>query len=289
MRHLIKFILSGLGLESLGRAIYARFSRRFIWIGHRIQIFLVMKRTLAASSRDLSLIINFLRPEKVGASLIRMGSDGDGGYIIPDDLVGIVSCFSPGVGDNSDFEKDLASRGIKCYLTDGTVEEPPLSDPLFYFAKKNLSVFPINSKEIKFDDWINDNLDSLGEDLILQMDIEGSEWGIILNTPDSLLQNFRIMTIEFHDLQLICTKLGFDLISNVLNKIHKNFAVVHIHPNNWRLPVKVHGIDIPPILEVTYLRRDRANFGIPNDFTNAKNFRNMPGLAEINLSSLWNR
>ena len=85
MRHLIKFILSGLGLESLGRAIYARFSRRFIWIGHRIQIFLVMKRTLAASSRDLSLIINFLRPEKVGASLIRMGSDGDGGSIIPDD------------------------------------------------------------------------------------------------------------------------------------------------------------------------------------------------------------
>ena len=289
MRHLIKSILSSLGLESLGRASYARFSRRFIWIGHRIQIFLVMKRTLAASSRDLSLIINFLRPEKVGASLIRIGSDGDGGYIIPDDLVGIVSCFSPGVGDNSDFEKDLASRGIKCYLTDGTVEEPPLLDPLFHFTKKNLSVFPINSKEIKFDDWVNDNLDPLGEDLILQMDIEGSEWGIILNTPDSLLQNFRIMTIEFHDLQLISTKLGFDLISNVLNKIHKNFAVVNIHANNWRLPVRVHEIDIPPILEVTYLRRDRANLGIPNDFTNAKNFRNMPGLAEINLSSLWNR
>ena len=287
MRHLIKSILRSLGLERLGRAIYARFSRRFIWIGHHIQIFLVRKRTLAASSRDLSLIVNLLRPEKVGASLMRIGSDGDGGYIVPDDLVGIVSCFSPGVGDNSDFEKDLASRGIKCYLTDGTVENPPLSDPLFHFSKKNLSVFPINSKEIKFDNWINDNLDSLSEELILQMDIEGSEWGIILNTSDSLLQNFRIMTIEFHDLQLISTRLGFDLISNVLSKIHKNFAVVHIHPNNWRLPIRVHGIDVPPILEVTYLRRDRANFGVPNDFTNAKNFRNMPALPEINLSSLW--
>ena len=287
MKNLIKSILGYLGLENFGRAIYARISRRFIWLGHRVQLLLVRNRTLATSSGDLGLILKLLRPEKVGASLIRLGSEGDGGYLVPDDLNGVVSCFSPGVGDNSDFEKDLAKLGIKSFLIDGTIEALPFLDPLFHFTKKNLSIFPINSSEVIFDEWVRNNSKSSDGDLILQMDIEGAEWGVIMNTSDSLLKQFRIMTIEFHDLHLLSTKLGFDLISSVLNKIHKNFVVVHIHPNNWRIPINIKGIDIPPILEVTYLRRDRANFGVVNDFTNAKDVRNMPGLAEISLSRIW--
>jgi hypothetical protein len=287
MKNLIKAVLGYLGLENFGRAVYARISRRSIWLGHRIQLLLVRNRTLAASSGDLELILKLLRPEKVGTSLKRLGSNGDGGYLIPDDLIGIGSCFSPGVGENSDFEGDLAKLGIKSFLIDGTIEKLPFLDPLFHFTKKNLSVFPTSSSEVTFDEWVSANSNSADGDLILQMDIEGTEWGVLMNASNSLLEKFRIITIEFHDLHLISTKLGFDLIWSVLNKINKIFVVVHIHPNNWRIPININGIDIPPILEVTYLRRDRANFGVVNDFSNAKDVRNMPGLAEISLSRIW--
>jgi len=289
MKNLIKVVLGYLGLENFGRAVYARISRRSIWVGHRIQLLLVRNRTLAASSGDLELILKLLRPEKVGTSLKRLGSNGDGGYLIPDDFIGIGSCFSPGVGENSDFEGDLAKLGIKSFLIDGTIEKLPFLDPLFHFTKKNLSAFPTSSSEVTFDEWVSANSNSTDGDLILQMDIEGAEWGVLMNASNSLLEKFRIITIEFHDLHLISTKLGFDLISSVLNKINKIFVVVHIHPNNWRIPININGIDMPPILEVTYLRRDRANFGVVNDFTNATDVRNMPGLAEISLSHIWTK
>ena len=41
-------------------------------------------------------------------NLLRIGGDSDGGYLLPDDLENISSCFSPGVSDIFDFEFTLA-------------------------------------------------------------------------------------------------------------------------------------------------------------------------------------
>ena len=61
----------------------------------------VVKRTRAGEVREL---IRSLHPVDSGAELIRMGPDGDGGYLLPDDLEGIEFCFSPGVSTESGFE-----------------------------------------------------------------------------------------------------------------------------------------------------------------------------------------
>ena len=42
-------------------------------------------------------LIKKLQPYNVGKDLIRLGAKRDGGYLVPDDLVEIEACFSPGV------------------------------------------------------------------------------------------------------------------------------------------------------------------------------------------------
>ena len=50
-------------------------------------------------------------PEKI--SLIRVGSEADGGYLVPNIMSQIDYCFSAGIGSNIQFEKDLLKYDIK--------------------------------------------------------------------------------------------------------------------------------------------------------------------------------
>ncbi len=65
---------------------------------------------IAATANEVRELINKLRPISCDKTLIRLGPKGDGGYLVPDDLEGIVACFSPGVGSISKFEKDCTER-----------------------------------------------------------------------------------------------------------------------------------------------------------------------------------
>jgi uncharacterized protein (DUF2126 family) len=67
----------------------------------------------------------------VDSNLIRLGSKIDGGYVLPDLLTPDLVCFSAGVHLNSDFELDLANRGIKPHLIDFSVAGPAVSHELF--------------------------------------------------------------------------------------------------------------------------------------------------------------
>jgi hypothetical protein len=85
---------------------------------------------------DVQGLIQKLRPMDCGKELIRIGGQRDGGYLIPNDLDGIEYCFSPGVNTVSDFENDLADRGIKSFLADYSVDGPAVLRPEFRFDKK---------------------------------------------------------------------------------------------------------------------------------------------------------
>ena len=50
--------------------------------------------------------------------LIRIGSNNDGGYLVPDIIHEISSCFSAGIGNNISFEKDLINRKISVFGAD---------------------------------------------------------------------------------------------------------------------------------------------------------------------------
>jgi hypothetical protein len=97
------------------------------------------------------------RPRSVGKELIRLGGLGDGGYLIPDDLEGIKTCFSPGVEQVSDLENSLAEQyGIQSFMADYSVDGPALKNDKFNFTKKFLGT-QNNEKYMRFENYVSYN------------------------------------------------------------------------------------------------------------------------------------
>ena len=100
---------------------------------------LLKNRILISRTTKASKIAQFLSsvsPITTEHSLIRVGGNNDGGYLIPNDIENIDACFSPGVSNVANFENDLTKLGIPCFLADFSVENPPFQNPLFDFEKK---------------------------------------------------------------------------------------------------------------------------------------------------------
>jgi len=92
----------------------------------------ISRATVLSSAEEF---ISTIRPKNTNHELVRFGSKHDGGYLIPDDLDGIEACFSAGVGRVVDFERDMANRGIKCFLADYSTDGPPIQNDLFDFRR----------------------------------------------------------------------------------------------------------------------------------------------------------
>jgi hypothetical protein len=207
-------------------------------------------------------LIRSLRPLDGGVDLIRLGPAGDGGYLIPDDLEGISYAFSPGISTESGFETDLAARGMRVFLADYSVDGPSQAHPHFIFDKKFVGSIS-DETATTLDDWKQAHIGNYGGDLILQMDIEGAEFEALLAASAKLLSQFRIMVIEFHDLDQLFNKPYFELVSRVFARLLRTHSVVHIHPNNSRNAVRAKRLVVPRIAEFTFLRNDRMRSRVP--------------------------
>ena len=111
------------------------------------------------------------------------------------------------------------------------------------------------------------------------MDIEGSEYEVIMDTSNDLLKKFRIIVIEFHGFDRIFNPIGFQLITNCIYKLLKNFEIAHIHPNNIQKSVKYKKYEVPPLLEFTFIRKDRVSYSEPE--TSFPHFLDRPNVASI--------
>jgi hypothetical protein len=246
----------------------------------------IKKPKIETSDKKLINFFKMIKPIKTEYKLIRLGSKFDGGYLIPDDLNEIDACFSPGVNYNADFEIALTERRIICFLADNSVEKSPISNELINFTKKHLSYYNSNDY-MTLDYFIKDKYRGQ-KDLILQMDIEGAEYEVILSSEDELIKRFRILIIEFHGLERLLNYSGYKYINATFVKILKNFDIVHIHPNNCLLPIKVRNTVIPPIMEFTFLRKDRSTSKISNkNFPHILDTPNVPENENYTLPACW--
>lgn len=245
----------------------------------------VAKKTDMASVQGL---ISELHPKPSLAPLVRLGVPGDGGYLLPDDLDGVVGCFSPGVDDRASFEADLIGRGIPCFLADATSSKGPIDSELCHFLPKFLGV--VNDETtITLDDWVKTYAPPSG-DLVLQMDIEGAEWPVLLNASDAVLSRFRTIVIETHDMERLMDKHAFRIMSAVFSRLLRLFNVVHIHPNNSGGTVRVGGLTIPRALELTLYRKDRPlETGYVRSFPHPLDVRNVTGRPDVMLPKTWYR
>lgn len=258
------------------------FSKRWIALNRAIGYRAVPILPLA----DLENFFNAIRPVETQCPLVRIGGRGDGGYLLPDDFAGIDTCFSPGVGPTSAFEEDLAGRGIKSFLADYSVDRPASENAMFHFEKKFIGSYH-DDKQMTLESWVNRNHTG-SSDLILQMDIEGGEYEAISNASLELLTRFRILVIEFHELDELFCPFGLRIIQSVFAKLLKNFNIVHLHPNNCLPLVKVKEYAVPKTLEVTFLRKDRIVTQKPQlNFPHLLDEKSTDLVPDIILPNCW--
>jgi hypothetical protein len=239
-----------------------------------------------SSRQDLEFLFGMLRVVDPGLPMIRLGGDGDGGYVLPDDLDGLAACFSPGVSSVADFDLSLAEKGVPSFMADASVSGVPVHHPLFDFEATFVGTEDADGWT-RLDSWMGRKAPDTG-DMLLQMDIEGSEWSVLRSTDRATLRRFRMIILELHDMQRICLRNGLDEVRQVVGGLLEDFEMVHLHANNHELPVRYLGYEIPPVLEATLLRKDRVRAttpvaALPHPLDVANN-RFMP---EIVLEPYW--
>ncbi len=203
-------------------------------------------------------LVRSLSPRSTDRPLIRLGPDGDGGYLVPDDFDGIRACFSPGVSLVSGFERACADLGMQVYLADASVVGPAEHHQNFHFTRKFLGVTS-DATFMTLDNWVSASMPDPEGDLILQIDIEGFEYEVLLAMSDGLQRRLRIIVVEFHALEELWNRPWFGIVSRVFAKLAQTHVCVHIHPNNSRGVLELNGLSIPRDAEFTFLRRDRIS------------------------------
>jgi hypothetical protein len=240
-------------------------------------------------SRDVLDLITKLWPRDCGRNLLRIGGSGDGGYLVPDDLEGIRYCFSPGVGAAVDFENHLADLKIRSFLADGSIDFPPVEKPEFTFDHKSVGA---NDTETSFTlkSWMEKYVKDYPGDLLLQMDIEGSEYEVLIATPTDILSRFRVMVIEFHYIHKIFDPFIYKLYKTCFEKILEHFHVVHIHPNNCCGSVRKGEIEVPRIAEFTFYNKRRVDhITYQHQFPHPLDRDNAPANKALPLPKCWYR
>ena len=241
--------------------------------------------------------LNLLKPQKSPYKLIRIGGNKDGAYLVPDDLKNIKACFSPGVSNRKDFEDTLAREyKIKSYLCDFSSElnkfKTSLIKNMQFFEKKWLDIDE-GKDSISLDKWVKKYVSNTCEDLILQMDIEGAEYRNMLSSSETLLKRFRIIVIELHHLENLLLNKEGNQIESLLKKLNKTHICIHAHPNNCcgELIDSETGMNIPRVIELTYLRRDRflnQHSSINNAIPNPKDISaNLITRRPLHLNKNW--
>ena len=216
---------------------------------------LVMRNVV--KNTNIERFITRFRENYISADLIRIGGNADGGYLIPDIFDRVNYCFSPGVADTADFEAGLSRRyGIKSFMIDASVASAPFADDNFHFMKKFLG-HRTNDDFITLSDWMESVLGGESDHgMILQMDIEGGEYDVLTFESAETLSRFSVMIIEFHGMERLFEPCFLQTISTIFEKLYRNFSICHVHPNNCCGVTSLNGIDVPNVMEVTFLRHD---------------------------------
>tara|TARA_B100001057_G_scaffold497053_1_gene600167 strand:+ start:1027 stop:1803 length:777 start_codon:yes stop_codon:yes gene_type:complete len=205
------------------------------------------------SKKDISRVLKKLLPYKIDKKLIRLGDQNDGGYLIPNDIEGIKKNYSAGIGNLTKFEMDLEQKySIISYMFDFNEIDQKILPKRSKFFKKKIGIISLNDKLS-----MNDLLDNEEGEIICKIDIEGDEYLTLTSISEQNLNKIRILVIEIHDLRHLRNYFFFKSFEKIIDKLNKNFHICHLHPNNVSKVKNVGGYDVPDMLELTLIRKDR--------------------------------
>lgn len=175
----------------------------------------------------------------------RIGSKHDGGYVVVDDFLPTDYLLSFGVADNVDFENVMSRivSGIDMY--DFSVASLPR-----HVNKSRFFMEKVTSNHQHIFDRVAEH-----KDLILKIDIEGSEWDFFDAISDGNISRLKQIVLEIHwmiDNEHISVP---ECRIDIIEKINKTHQIVALHPNNWSGTADIAGLIVPRVLEITFLRR----------------------------------
>jgi hypothetical protein len=173
---------------------------------------------------------------------IRIGSDADGGYVIAD--LPVDECYSYGSNDEISFEVAMYEKyGCKSWTYDHTIDGITNKPDYITFKKEGISSIKTNDCNT-LKSHLKENK-SKGM-LMLKMDIEFSEWDVLYNINDGVLDLFDQIVIELHFF-----KLHMEM-PDVIKKLQNNFTIIHLHANPHQTSPFLDW-ELPRVLELTLL------------------------------------
>jgi hypothetical protein len=184
----------------------------------------------------------------------RVGCEVDGGYVVPKDWRNLSRLFSLGIGPDNSFDIAFAEAGIPVEAYDPTILRLPQEHAKIRWIKSMVVPKPRLSKnEIS----LGQILEKISEEAApgLKMDIEGSEYGVILSCPEERLRHLRFFVAEFHGIANTIASEQTAALEACWNRLSGIFDTVHLHANNAGGARILGGALVPNILEVTMVNR----------------------------------
>jgi hypothetical protein len=178
-----------------------------------------------------------LIPYNLGYNKIRIGPPSDGGYVLykePTDTSNTV--YSLGVGGIWGADLQFAEMNKKVFMYD-------VND--FHYSHRNMIFKKIFVTSEIMDDELKNVTDN---NLLLCMDIEGSEFELITNMKTENLTKFSQISFEIH---FVWSRKN-DLLFPMLERLNEHFDLFHIHSNNYGHILN----NMPDVFELSYLRKD---------------------------------
>jgi hypothetical protein len=205
---------------------------------------------------DQNWIISFveaLQPRQfTNLPLGRVGSQHDGGYVLPLGLVasghGVISI---GVGDDNVADIELASMGLTVHAWDHTIDALPTAHPNIHFHKIGLGSH--SNSLLTLDEIITTSFGSDPLSITLLLDAEGAEWEALLGASDFALSTISVIAVEFHELGQLLIDPTFQM--KTLERMNKHFVPIAIHPNNHGAEWQIGDFILQDVIEVTYVNR----------------------------------
>jgi len=213
----------------------------------------------------------------VDVDYVRVGSLNDGGYILANDIKSADHVVSFGVETNVEFEKVLGTIGCSVDMYDYSVDAPPEYVPNSTFSKKKIGLASSG------DTSLSSCLENIDNDIILKIDIEGSEWSVLAE-GDYDLSQCRQVAIEYHWTHQIADPAFCSVAIAAVENLRRTHTPVMVHANN-NVPLTIIGNSpVPMVFEVLYLRSSSYSFTTLRDPFEGLITRNDPNFPEIGLS-----
>lgn len=200
---------------------------------------------------------------------ILVGNNGDGGYILLDDFEDIKIAYSLGIWNIISFDKALADKGIDVYMYDHTINNLPFNNTKFHWKKIGVTSESKKTENMKtLKELIIENNHWNENNMILKIDIEHSEWDILNDISEDILNKFKYILLELHLWDL--KKYG--LYYNSLKKLIKNHQIFHIHCCNCGGLFKIGDNPICNTIEISLIIRKGNKFKKNNSTYPIKGF-----------------